>query len=45
MAEAAEAAAAVHEKADVEAHHILATADKFASDGKLSIIEDRKSVV
>ena len=42
MAEAAEAAesdAALHEEAGAEAHHILQTADKMSTDGKLSIIE------
>jgi hypothetical protein len=31
--------ATIHEKAGVEAHHIMVTADKMATDGRLSMIE------
>lgn len=39
MAEEAQAAAELHERADKEAHHIIKQADKMSVDGKLSMIE------
>lgn len=39
MAEEAEAAEALHQRADEEAHHIIQEADKLSVDGKLSVLE------